>query len=87
MSRAPTSAAREGFTGGLWHSIEDIYAEIVDHPFLRGLADGTLPEESFRFYVLQDALSVCKKSPLSGKAPAISASPSERIATESLSIL
>ncbi len=47
---------REGFNGELWHSIQDIYAEILDHPFLRGLTDGTLPEENFRYYVLQDAL-------------------------------
>ncbi len=86
MSETPINA-REGFTGELWRSIEDIYAQILAHPFLTGLTDGTLPECSFRFYVLQDALSVCKKSPLSGKAPAISALPSERIATESLSIL
>lgn len=78
---------RDGFTGELWRAIEDTYTEILSHSFLTGLTDGTLPEESFRFYVLQSTLSVCKKSPLSGKAPAISALPSERIATESLSIL
>jgi thiaminase (transcriptional activator TenA) len=47
---------REGFTGELWHSIGSIYQEILAHPFLRGLTDGTLVEERFRFYVLQDAL-------------------------------
>ncbi len=47
---------RKGFTGELWRSIEDLYAEILSHSFLRGLTDGTLPEESFRFYVLQDAI-------------------------------
>ena len=46
---------RGGFTGELWRSIEGIYAEILAHPFLRGLTDGTLTEERFRFYVLQDA--------------------------------
>ncbi|CAN5812522.1 thiaminase II [soil metagenome] len=45
-----------GFTAELWNSIEHIYAEILDHPFLAGLTDGTLPEECFRHYVLQDAL-------------------------------
>ena len=44
------------FTADLWNSIQDIYAEILDHPFLTGLTDGTLPEECFRHYVLQDAL-------------------------------
>ena len=56
MYEAPTSAAREGFTGELWRSIEDIYAEILAHPFLTGLTDGTLAKECFRFYVLQDAV-------------------------------
>ncbi len=44
---------REGFTGQLWRSIEDIYTQIRVHPFLAGLTDGTLAEERFRFYVLQ----------------------------------
>ena len=86
MYKAP-AGGREGFTGELWRSIEGIYGEILEHPFLQGLTDGTLPEERFRFYVLQSTLAVCKKSALSGMAPAISALPSERIATESLSIL
>ena len=50
------TTGREGFTGELWRSIEDIYGEVLDHPFLRGLTDGTLPEENFEHYVLQDAL-------------------------------
>jgi len=44
------------FTADLWRSIEPIYAEILRHPFLTGLTDGTLPAESFRFYAVQDAL-------------------------------
>ena len=47
---------RKGFTNELWRSIVTIYDEILAHPFLRGLTDGTLTEERFRFYVLQDAL-------------------------------
>ncbi len=47
---------RRGFTADLWRSIEDIYTKILAHPFLTGLTDGTLPEERFRHYVLQDAL-------------------------------
>jgi thiaminase len=47
------SDMREGFTGELWHSIEGIYEEILAHPFLRGLTNGTLPKECFRYYVLQ----------------------------------
>ena len=51
-----SATRRTGFTGELWCSIESTYAEILAHPFLRGLTDGTLTEEQFRFYVLQDAL-------------------------------
>ena len=47
---------RAGFTGELWRSIEDIYTQILAHPFLAGVTDGTLAEDSFRFYVLQDAI-------------------------------
>ncbi|MCS7207503.1 MAG: thiaminase II [Dehalococcoidia bacterium] len=44
------------FSTTLWRSIEDIFSRILAHPFLQGLTDGTLPEEAFRFYVVQDAL-------------------------------
>ncbi len=47
---------RTGFTGELWASIEPIHNEILSHPFLRGLTDGSLPEKCFRHYVIQDAL-------------------------------
>ena len=33
-----------------------IYAAILDHPFVRGLADGSLSRAAFRFYAVQDAL-------------------------------
>ena len=39
----------------LWSDVEDVYAAILAHPFLAGLADGTLPRESFRHYIVQDA--------------------------------
>ena len=44
------------FTKELWGSIEPIYTAILRHPFLRGLSDGSLPRESFKFYAVQDAL-------------------------------
>lgn len=43
------------FTAELWQSITPIYAAILKHPFLRGLADGSLSRDAFRFYVVQDA--------------------------------
>ena len=39
----------------LWSSAEDIYAAILAHPFLTGLADGTLSRDAFRHYIVQDA--------------------------------
>jgi len=42
-------------TGELWASIEDVFGAILRHPFLTGLADGSLDRESFCFYVVQDA--------------------------------
>src|ERR671935_3133996 len=44
------------FTTELWSAIAPIYGAILRHPFLRGLADGSLSRESFRFYAVQDAL-------------------------------
>ncbi len=38
----------------LWEGSADLAKECLDHPFVRGLADGTLPEEPFRRYVAQD---------------------------------
>jgi thiaminase/transcriptional activator TenA len=46
----------ESYSSRLWESISDIYGAILAHPFITGLTDGTLPEESFAFYVIQDAL-------------------------------
>jgi thiaminase (transcriptional activator TenA) len=43
-------------TTELWKSIDGIYDAILRHPFVRGLTDGSLPRESFRFYAVQDAL-------------------------------
>jgi len=43
-------------TGELWWAIEPIYEQILGHPFLAGLADGTLAVERFRHYAVQDAL-------------------------------
>jgi thiaminase/transcriptional activator TenA len=43
-------------TGEFWDNITGIYSAILDHPFLTGLTDGSLPQEAFAFYVVQDAL-------------------------------
>jgi thiaminase/transcriptional activator TenA len=48
--------ADSALTGQLWGSIEGLYAEILAHPFLNGLTDASLDRDTFRFYVVQDAL-------------------------------
>ena len=44
------------FSAELWRAIEPVFAAILKHPFVRGLTDGSLPPEAFRFYAVQDAL-------------------------------
>ncbi|AGF72438.1 multifunctional thiamine-phosphate pyrophosphorylase/synthase/phosphomethylpyrimidine kinase [Corynebacterium halotolerans YIM 70093 = DSM 44683] len=43
------------YTAALWEATGGLWAEIMDLPFIRGLRDGTLPEEDFNFYLAQDA--------------------------------
>ncbi len=50
----------DSFTARLWRDIGGIYAAILEHPFVTGLADGSLPAESFEYYVIQDALFLRK---------------------------
>ena len=56
MAQSPGCDRAHSFSAGLWDSIGDIYGAILAHPFITGLTDGTLPPESFAFYVVQDAL-------------------------------
>ncbi len=44
------------FAETLFQRIENTYQHILAHPFIKGLADGSLPEASFQFYAIQDAL-------------------------------
>lgn len=38
-----------------WNEAENIYADIIDMPFVKALSDGSLPYEQFKFYIAQDA--------------------------------
>ena len=44
------------FTGELRDAAQPIWRRELEHPFVRGLGDGTLPVERFRFYLRQDYL-------------------------------
>ena len=67
------AAAKNRFTTRLWAGIDSIYQDILRHPFLDGLADGSLDRQVFRFYVLEDALYLHEFARavaiLGGKAP------------------
>ncbi|WP_319428967.1 TenA family protein [Mycobacterium sp. RTGN5] len=39
----------------LWSDNADLASEVLTHPFVRGIADGSLPRERFATYVAQDA--------------------------------
>ncbi len=40
----------------LWADSADLAASALEHPFVRGLGDGTLPLPAFQVYVAQDAV-------------------------------
>jgi thiaminase/transcriptional activator TenA len=44
------------FTDDLWQSTLPVYDEILRHPFIAELTDGSLAREKFLFYMKQDAL-------------------------------
>lgn len=74
-SAGPDPACRpeSSLTSTLWASTVDIYDQILDHPFLRGVADGTLEQERFVYFLAQDghyvrAFTQCL-SILAGRAP------------------
>ena len=85
-------AVGESFSAQLWDSISDIYEAIRAHPFLTGLTGGTLPEESFAFYVIQDALylrdyaralaAVASRAPTAGAMRMFAAHAAEAITAE-----
>lgn len=44
------------FTDSLWDNISEIYSKILDLPFNKELTRGTLPADTFGFYIKQDSL-------------------------------
>ncbi|CAB4899342.1 unannotated protein [freshwater metagenome] len=52
---APTPGGPDSFTAALWAAAAPVQGRILEHPFLAGLTDGSLPEDVFRTYVVQDS--------------------------------
>ena len=52
---AGTSLEAQTFTDELWEANRDVYDAILEHPFLRGMQDGSLSPDTFAFYTVQDA--------------------------------
>lgn len=48
-------APRTTFSQELWSRGAATYDEILRHPFLTGLTDGTLDRDAFRYFVIQDS--------------------------------
>lgn len=55
MDHGVIEVAPGGFCAELWDGSRAIYEAILAHPFLSGLTDGSLAEEAFSFYIVQDA--------------------------------
>lgn len=62
-----------GFSAAMREATAPLLRQILDLPFNRGLAEGTLPKATFAHYVIQDALYLAEYSrvlaALAGKAP------------------
>lgn len=43
------------FSAQIRQAVEPIWAASMKHPFVKGIGDGTLPLENFRFYIQQDS--------------------------------
>ncbi len=44
-----------GFSQQMWQEITPLFRRILEHPFVRGLSDGSLTRERFVHYMIQDA--------------------------------
>ena len=48
-------AAATSLTDQMWTEAKPVYDATLQHPYLQGLADGSLPKASFQFYLIEDA--------------------------------
>src|SRR5690606_41135951 len=61
------------FTDRLWNRVAPIWNAYLEHPFVKGIVDGTLDKEKFKHYMKQDYVYLIEYSRLfalgSAKAP------------------
>ena len=80
------------FTDELWMASKPVYERTLQHPFVRGLTDGSLPRESFLFYLDQDSAylhvygealkSLAKKAPRAEWRKTLESHATDALATE-----
>ncbi|MBN2367315.1 MAG: thiaminase II, partial [Calditrichaeota bacterium] len=46
------------FSDNLKKAADPILAAQFEHPFVKGLGDGTLPMDKFRYYMIQDSIYI-----------------------------
>ncbi|MBR6625920.1 MAG: twin-arginine translocation signal domain-containing protein, partial [Mailhella sp.] len=49
----PSFIDPRGWSGEAWKAALPSFKKILEHPFVKGLADGSLPEDVFAFYIRQ----------------------------------
>lgn len=76
LSPAP---AEGGFAAALWDGAAADLRSIYGLAFIRGLAEGTLPEKDFAYYLAQDALYLNGYSRVLARASAIAPSEAEQL--------
>jgi thiaminase (transcriptional activator TenA) len=54
--RVASVSTEARFTDQLQHAAADLWQAQFEHPFIRGIADGTIDPDRFRFYIRQDYL-------------------------------
>ncbi len=68
-----------GFCDAIWDEMLPVRRKILDLPFLTELAAGTLPEESFQHYIMQDSLYLSEYARVLALAAARAPTPAARL--------
>ena len=68
---------KDGFYAEIRRDTESLWKTIFDHPFVRGIGDGTLAKDRFEFYLKQDYVYLIDFSRVFGLAAVKSASLSD----------